>query len=216
MEKVLTGVVSTSLDGVLNGALAVDAKGQRRADWGPMVDPGLGKTLVAGRFHLRGDGKLDLWKSFARTCVAQRDGDYVAGRFPAGAPAHGLLLDHEMLRRAMPSLVAAFAAIGYTGSGAGTFASTLSGIQKRCMVLADLPDSAPQKRALVQDFEEAVLLIFDEAATAHRTMVKTPAPYAERKVAQAAGASTTPSVLFVAKDLVALLPWSYRGQVSNA
>lgn len=191
-----SGVVDTSLDSAINNALSVDAKGQRQPHWGPVVKTGLGKVMVTGRFALRGDHKLDLWNAFARECVAQREGDHVAAKFAANAPAHGLLLDHNMLRRAMPSVVVAFAAIGYTGTGAGTFASTLNGIFKRCCVLADLPDTVPQKTGLVLDFQEAVLLIFDEASQAHRTMVKTPAPYAERKLASYTSPSA-PSVLFI-------------------
>lgn len=194
--KKFSGVTPSILDAVVSSAIRLDSSGAQRPEWGPMLEPGTARKLVRGDFELRGANKLDLWNSCLRALVRHRDGEHVAARFPAGAPAHGLLLDPEMLRITQDALRTIFDAVGYTGSRRLTFASTLFTIHKRATTLAYLPDAIPQKAGLVADFEEAVLLLFDDAAAAHRAMVKTAAPFARRSVAPAAHGDASATVIF--------------------
>ena len=193
--KKFSGITPSLLDAVISGAMRVDGAGQPRPEWGPILEPGTAKKLVQGNFELRGAAKLDLWKCCLFSLIRHRDGEHVAARFPTGAPAHGVLLDPEMMRIAQDGLRTAFAAVGYVGSRRLTFASILATIHKRVTTLSYLPDAVPQKEGLVAELEDAVLLLFDDAAAAHKAMVKTAAPFARRACAANADADG-PNVIF--------------------
>jgi hypothetical protein len=165
-----------------------------------MLEPGTVKKIVKGEFALRGQNKLDLWKCCLQAFVRQREGAHVAARFPAAAPAHGVLLDPDMLRLTQSALVAVFNAVGYTGVRRYTFTSILSTILKRVTTIAYLPDTVPQKEGLVKELEEAILLIFDDAAAAHATMMKTAAPFSRRTVAPVTPGDSARSVIFASES----------------
>ena len=191
----LAAVNSTSvLDALLNKAVAVDLRGQVRTDWGLLVKPGIGKSMLSGSFKLSGSNALNIFRSLLEKPLQRRHGRFV--HTDPGDHPIALFLDYDLLTDARPLLESAFACIGYGGTAASTFPSVLQGFLKRLKRIVRLPDEAPQKTGLLRDYVEAVELCFAGAADERQLLLRSKLPFATHAFC---GADMT-DIVFISND----------------
>ena len=191
------------LDSAVNSLISVDRRGESRPEWGMLVQERIGRRLVRGEFAITGDKALDWWSALCSSALAKRHGRHVHSDFDPPSPV-ALFCKPEILLDVRPTLEAAFAFIGFVGTAAGTFSSTMQGFHKRAEQITRLPDDTPQKPGLLRDYCHAVQLVIDEAADAFQLMRKAGPAFARRRFVT--------GVAGHADDVLFLVPGSLGGE----
>ena len=63
------------LDALVNETVATDPRGIARPDWGLVIKPGIGRSLVAGDFKLGGPQALHLYRLLLEKLLQRRHGN---------------------------------------------------------------------------------------------------------------------------------------------
>ena len=172
----------STIQALLNDAIAVDRLGVAKPEWPALISTGDSKKFFAGLWGigLLGEKKtgLDLW-ALVKAAIAKRDGEYVAKRFPSTLSAKTFYGDHVRIEYASTSLAALFKCIGQQGRDTGSVKSFFYGLSLRAKIVFDLPD-IQQKVGLRELLEKAGTLVVEEAAVTHQLMLASPMAVARR------------------------------------